>query len=410
MRTLALRRALLVVPAAVLPLASVLPAQASTTPGWHVQSVISTGTGTQGLLLDVSTDSPGDAWAVGLTGPISGSSISPLIVRWNGTSWAQVALPAPILTALGGDLIDSVSAASPKNVWMFGFTSTWLHYDGATWTSGHLGKPGPTGETLTTATLALSKSDVWAFGARVSAKGGHSYAAHFDGVKWTATPVPGSSPIRRVSAVRAGDIWAVEGGGLLVAGGAAAGLVGAAGRSAAGLVGAAARSAATSAPGGLVHWSGGTWHSVRLPATLRNVPLSSVVASSDSNVWVGGSVRNAKKGTTEAVGHWNGHGWTVRILPAVTSAQKFSVSDLALDGSGGLWAVGNCFSCTGDVPSRIWHESAGRWQRAVMAAKSPFAIVNMALVPGGTSVWGVGAIKTGKTASGLVALDGTAPR
>ena len=384
------RRALLALPAAtalplaVLPLASAGTAQASAVPGWHVQTILSTGTGSEGILLDVSSDAPGDAWAAGAVIPSGNSGLAPLISRWNGTAWSQVALPTSALTRLGpAGLIGAVSAASPRNVWVFAESSVWLHYDGTTWTSGQLAKPGPSGQVVTTATLALSKSDVWAFGARVRSKAMHSYAAHFNGVKWTATSVPGTSPIVSSSAVRAGDIWAVEGIGPLSP---------AAGR------------------GALVHWSGGTWHSVNLPKALAGRPLSSVVARSDGDVWVGGAVTNRKKGTTEAVGHWNGRSWTVTAFPAVTTSRKYAVSGLAADGHGGLWATANCLRCTGNLPSRIWHMSAGTWKRAAVAAKSPVIIAALALAPGTTSVWGVGAITSGKTASALIALDGNPPR
>ena len=45
-----------------------------------------------------------------------------------------------------------------------------------------------------------------------------------------------------------------------------------------------------------------------------------------------------------------------------------------------------------------------------MTAKSPVVIATMALAPGTTSVWGVGAVEIGKTASALIALDGNPPR
>lgn len=383
------RRALILPLAAALPLAGALPlasavsAQASTVPGWHVQTVLNTGTGNQGVLFDVSSDAPGDAWAAGLTGPTSGSSISPLVAHWNGTAWSQVTLPTAVQTALTADgLVSAVSAASTKNVWIFGAASTWAHFDGTTWTSGQLVKSGASGPAFVTSALALSKINVWAFGLRIKSTGTHAYAAHFNGVKWTATSVPGTSAISDASAVSAGDIWAVEGGGLF------------------------------SGPGGhgaLMHWSGGAWHSVTLPKALSGRPLGSVVASSDKNVWVGGALVNSKKGTTEAVGHWNGHGWTVQRMPVLATAQKFAVTDLASDGHGGLWATANCMTCALNVSSRIWHESAGTWKRAAMAAKYPFHILRMALAPGTTSVWGAGVIAIGKTSQPLIALDGNAP-
>src|SRR5215813_5832701 len=234
------RRALLTLTlplaAASLTLASSLPAQAAAAPGWHVQTVVDTGTGSQGLLIDVSSDAPGDAWAVGLAISPGGTTLTPLITRWNGTAWSTVTLPAPALNLLGADgIVSAVSASSPKNVWAFGAASAWVHYNGTTWSSGRLVKPTAASQVFIAETLAFSKSNVWAFGASQRSTGTHAYASHFNGVKWKATAVPGRAPIVDSSAVRVGDIWAVEGNSLIGAGG---------------------------RRGALVHWSGGRWHSV----------------------------------------------------------------------------------------------------------------------------------------------------
>src|SRR5262249_27534157 len=284
-----------------------------------------------------------------------GTTLTPLITRWNGTAWSTVTLPAPALNLLGADgIVSAVSASSPKNVWAFGAASAWVHYNGTTWSSGRLVKPTAASQVFIAETLAFSKSNVWAFGASQRSTGTHAYASHFNGVKWKATAVPGRAPIVDSSAVRVGDIWAVEGNSLIGAGG---------------------------RRGALVHWSRGRWHSVRLPKALASRPLNSVVAHSDKNIWVGTSVTNRKKGTTEAVGHWNGRRWTVKAMPASASSRKYEMTGLANDGHGGLWATGNCTSCTGNVPSRGWHRSAGAWKRAVVTAQSPVALASRAPPP-----------------------------
>jgi hypothetical protein len=46
-----------------------------------------------------------------------------------------------------------------------------------------------------TSVLALSKTDVWAFGGRFTSTGQSAYAAHYDGSMWTPTPdSPKTSP------------------------------------------------------------------------------------------------------------------------------------------------------------------------------------------------------------------------
>jgi hypothetical protein len=208
MAALVLRRAFLPVAVPVLALASALPAQALADPGWHVQSVISTGANSS-VLFDVAADAPGDAWAVGRIYP-RGDSPPPLIVRWNGAAWSQVTLPAPVLAAARNSVFESVSASSRTNVWAFSDTTRWLHFDGTAWTTGRLLKPRRSSQVLISSVLALSKTDVWAFGGRLTSRGQSAYAAHFDGTTWTPTPVPGAGLIDGSSAVRAGDLWAVE--------------------------------------------------------------------------------------------------------------------------------------------------------------------------------------------------------
>ena len=60
--------------------------------------------------------------------------------------------------------------------------------------------------------------------------------------------------------------------------------------------------------------------------------------------------------------------------------------------------------------TRVWHESAGAWKRAPVAAKDPVGILSIAPVPGTTSVWGAGAILIDKAQKGLLTLAGAAPR
>jgi hypothetical protein len=280
-------------------------------------------------------------------------------------------------------IVEAVSASSPKNVWALGLGGVWLHFDGTTWTSGQLGRAG---RVLPGSVLALSKTNVWALGATTTPSGRRPYAAHFDGAGWTATRVPGTSPISSSSAVSSGDVWAVEGAGVHTA---------------------------RPGRGALVHWSGGAWHLMTVPTVLARSGLGSVVAGGDKDIWVGGAVKNSRNGTTEAVGHWNGTTWAVSVLPAAASSRKYAVTGLSADGHGGLWAVANCLTCQAWAPApaqtRVWHESVGMWKRAAVTAKHPVSIFDMALAPGTTSVWGAGYLNIFGDGNALIALDGNAP-
>ena len=97
-------------------------------------------------LTAVDATGQADAWAVGSSSSdIQSAPLAPLALRWNGTGWRSMTLPAPTGTALTG-----VDARTP--------------------------------------------SDVWAVGSTSGASGPQPYAAHFDGTSWSrvATPAIGS--------------------------------------------------------------------------------------------------------------------------------------------------------------------------------------------------------------------------
>jgi hypothetical protein len=69
---------------------------------------------------------------------ISNGNTEPLVLHWNGTSWAQVA--SPQLGHFGSSLF-GVSPLSPGDAWAVGvvinannFTTLVLHWNGTSWT------------------------------------------------------------------------------------------------------------------------------------------------------------------------------------------------------------------------------------------------------------------------------------
>src|SRR4051812_25830253 len=84
------------------------------------------------ILWGVAAVSSTDAWAVGTA---EGSA---LILRWNGSAWAQVLSPA-------GDELYGVGVVSPTDVWAVGSTETGtltLHWDGTVWSQVPSPSPG----------------------------------------------------------------------------------------------------------------------------------------------------------------------------------------------------------------------------------------------------------------------------
>jgi hypothetical protein len=388
MRRSSIGRALLVLPAAGLALASgYTPAQATGTPGWRTVATISEPSLSTGLLSVAAAGSKG-SWAVGYAGSSNGDTVTPIVESWNGASWRPVTVPTKQLTKLGElPLLDAVATSGPGNIWAFTAFGGWLHSttDGSTWTAGKLSKT----DLVIEASVPAGPDSAWAFGGAQAGQGAAPYAAYHSPTGWKRTRVPGKGAISAASAVSKSNIWAVLGTGPLGFGGKS---------------------------GGLLHYSAGHWHAVTaLPAQLRNSSLDSVLARSDTNVWVGGAVKNSKGGTTEAIGHWNGDRWTVTVLHAAASKAKYHVASMVTDGAGDIWALGACdgsSSCpNGGSASRLWHETPnGSWSGPIVPKLATSASALLDLAPVGRSVWGVGAVRVGKKgANGLIAVWGATP-
>jgi hypothetical protein len=71
--------------------------------------------GTSGYIGGVAAASAGSAWAVGWTDSVV--TVSTLILRWNGTSWTQVAGPG---LGTGEAVLLGVAAVSPGAAWAVG--------------------------------------------------------------------------------------------------------------------------------------------------------------------------------------------------------------------------------------------------------------------------------------------------
>ena len=291
--------------------------------------------------------------------------------RWSSTgtarAWRRVALPRGLVKP-GVPYDPATAVAGPRDLWVFGIAGQWQHWDG-TWTAGTLSDAIDLD-----ASAMFGPKDVWAFGVHDPNTRPRPYAARYDGSRWTRIAVPGHDGIDAVSAVSARDIWAVLG---------------------------TPQNGAWTGPGALVHWNGRRWQTVGLPARLATPRLGSVLARSATDVWAGGATRNRDGGSTEAVGHWNGRRWTVVTLPAAAARTHYHLTQLAADGAGGIWAIGQCANCQ-RTPSRLWHERGGRWSGPFVPRLARPRWILFGLAAAGRSIWADGAVD-GKRISGLIA-------
>ena len=127
----------------------------------------------------VAATSAASAWAVGCTDgcPVGGT---PVIERWNGTAWKQVAPPTTPYALYN---LAAVAATSSANAFAVGGggpvtseSAATAQWNGRRWTLGHaISGAGLTGVTATSATNA------WAVGGTAS---GHTLILRWNGTTW----------------------------------------------------------------------------------------------------------------------------------------------------------------------------------------------------------------------------------
>lgn len=226
--------------------------------GW---SLLATPPG-KAVLTDVTVVSRHDAWAVG--GPRSDDRWSDgadrLMLRWNGSRWSKVPLPAKVrdvnaisasasddvwgvgtfqsgdryiaeishwdgrqwsrVLARSGAMLNDVVAISPSDVWAVGqerYRPLVMHWDGRRWRASVLERAPGADEAWLSVVAGLAGDDVWAGGGSHTSElsGGIIHPLelfHWDGVRWTAVrhPIPGLSWFVGLAPVSKRELWAVS--------------------------------------------------------------------------------------------------------------------------------------------------------------------------------------------------------
>ena len=339
--------------------------------------------GPHGDLRDVTAASANDVWAVGCTGRFG--CASPLVVHWNGTSWAQV--PFPRLRD-HRDFLYGVAATSARDVWVVGFqdsknliTTLIAHWNGRSWTQLPSPSPLPRNQPhVLTSVVAVSARDAWAVGYYGNA--GKTLIVHWNGTSWTRVPSPDpgavSNVLFSVAATSARSAWAAG----YYAGHVSKTLI--------------------------VHWNGTSWAQQHSPnpaeqSHIAGDALYGVTATSARNAWAVGSIQDNSRTLTV---HWDGTSWT--RVPSPTPPRVGGIgsilSAVTATSARRAWAVG----ATGTSQYLIQRWTGAAWQ--------PVHVLIPGLGPGwdlvdvtatsAHSAWGVGFTGPGEPL--IMHWDGTA--
>lgn len=171
-----------------------------------------------GELNSVAAASANDVWT------LSGSMYNPERVdgpyahRWNGTGWSTTRIPDH---PSGGKLSAYEVAVAGGTVWVVGSyetePATWpdsnpapaiLRWSGSGWT--YVDVPAPAGEARLYDVHVVSANDVWATGVETVAGGERPYVVRWDGVRWSQATTPTTVRGVRLIAGTAranGEVW-----------------------------------------------------------------------------------------------------------------------------------------------------------------------------------------------------------
>jgi hypothetical protein len=325
------------------------PAQAATAGCQAWSGVQPPSPGADTLLNGVTVLSACNAWAVGSFFAADGTQQT-LIEHWDGSNWSVIPSPSP---GTVGNVLLSVRAASPSNIWAVGAddngsssqTSTLvLHWDGAQWTQQDAPSPGDSSELLGVRTV--SGTEAWAVGDTRTGSTRTSVVLHFTGGQWHLVNTPHASDndvLLGVAATSAKDVWAV-GAAFSQPSAARSGL-------ALRRPGPWTLAATGTMQTFILHWNGTTWTHVPSPSPRNDDELLAVGASSPANAIAVGAGAQADGTFGTLALRWNGKTWARVATPSPSpSLAGDFLQGVTVTSQGSAWAVGTNEAPLGEQP------------------------------------------------------------
>lgn len=331
-------------PAAGRPLAAARQVPAT---AWELSVNALPGTET---MSDVVATAGTDAWAVG--GQAGDGRNLPLVFRWNGAGWRQVALPELPDLDLG-----TVRASSSRDVWAFGHSLfdtgpsggsllRAMRFDGSRWSVSTIDE-----DRFVYDADVLGPRNVWLAGTAGYRLPGN--ILHWDGAAWRPTTLPGEVYGLDMTSARRG--WAVG--------------------------------TADGQPAAH-RWDGSRWRLVPTPRYSApdgggQAQLHDVLALSSTDVWAVGTLfwTDGDDEVHRPIAmHWNGREWS----KVNAGSHASGLGRLAPDGAGGVWAQ--------LASTTLLHYRAGEWTPVELptAGEADTVLSGLANVPGTTTMLGTG--------------------
>ena len=302
---------------------------------WSVVSSLNPSS-TVNQLLGVTALATNNVLAVGNYMNTNTHTLQTLLLKWNGTSWLQVAGDNTGPTGLSFQLT-AASTITSSDIWSVGYDGSTLaeHYNGTGWSIASTPNAG-VGKNVINTVSGSSSTDVWEAGYYWAGAEQLTLIEHWNGVNWSIVPSANSGKVYNVLngivAISPTNAWAVG----------------------------SADSGNSDQTTLILHWDGTSWSVISSPSpgTAGLNVLYGVTANSASDIWAAGSLQSNGSPEQTLIEHYNGSTWSVVSSPNVsgTNSGLFSVTGL---GQNNVWAVG--YSGSGWWTALVEHWNGSSW-------------------------------------------------
>ena len=138
------------------------------------------------------------------------------------------------------------------------------------------------------------------------------------------------------------------------------------------------------------HWDGNMWSIVPSPnQSTFGDELNGVAALGTNDVWAVGTYYNVTRRMEQTLAeHWDGNIWTIVPSPNQGAPDDSTLNGVAAAGPGEVWAVGNCYFCTGNVQTLVERWDGNVWSIVPSPDQGTYLYGVAATGPG--NVWAVG--------------------